>query len=83
MKLNLFDRFLQLFGVNITYEWCVVGCTIGRHVWDYRLEKCRNGTPVIAGGFLSVFKVENEEQAKELYNEFTQVADKRNKEKGY
>jgi hypothetical protein len=83
MKLSLYDRFLKLFGVNITYEWCVVGCLIGRHSWDYRLEKCRNGTPVISGGFLNVIKVQTEEHAKEIYDEFTEKAEKYNKEQGY
>ena len=83
MKLSFYDKFLKLFGVNTTFEWCVVGCLIGRHSWDYRLEKCRNGIPVIAGWFLNVVKVETEEKAKEIYGEFIKIAEDYNTKNGY
>ncbi len=54
-NLTLWDRFIWLFGVKTTFEWCVVGCQIGRHSWHVSYEKCRFGVPIRAGGFLTVY----------------------------
>ncbi len=82
-KLNLWDRILQLFGTVITWEWCLVGCTIGRHSWDISQEKCRNGVPVISGWFLTVYKFGNEEDARKMLVSFNEIAAIANKKKGF
>jgi hypothetical protein len=82
-RLTWWDRVLFLFGVETTWKWCVVGCTIGRHSWSYRQEKCRNGTPIIAGWFLTVITTSTEESARALCEDMQAAAEKYNKEKGY
>ncbi len=82
-RLTLYDRLLSLFGVRITWEWCLVGCTIGRHSWSLSQEKCRNGTPVISGGFLEVWKFSSEEDARAMLPRVTEAARLHNEAKGY
>lgn len=67
----------------VTYEWCVVGSTIGRHSWVAEKRKCKNGDPVGHGYFLTIVKCESEEDAKELLKEFNEIADKYNSFKDY
>jgi len=81
MKLNLWDKILAVFGIETTWQWCVVGCTIGRHSWTVRNEKCRNGTPIVSGGFLIVHKCPSKEFAETLCKDFVEIADKINAEK--
>lgn len=83
MKLTLWDKILKLFGVETTWEWCLVGCTIGRHSWLVSLEKCRNGTPLISGYFLTVIKFGSKESAEKALVDFQAAATVFNKEKGF
>lgn len=69
LKLSLYDKFLALFGVKITWEWCIVGSCIGKPYWSVQLEKCRNGMPVKAGGFLYVFPFPDEKSARTVLPE--------------
>jgi hypothetical protein len=84
MKLTLWDKILYLFSIKTTFEWCLVGSTgFGRHSWTVSKEKCRNGTPIIAGGFLDVIKVSTEENARKLLVECKVIANEYNKKHGY
>jgi hypothetical protein len=73
----------MLFGTKITWEWCMVGCTIGRHDWWVSHEKCRNGTPVIAGYFLTVYKFSKKEWAESACADFQKLANEFNRKNGY
>lgn len=83
MKMTLWDKVLGWFGVETTWEWCLIGCTIGRHSWYVSLEKCHNGTPVISGGFLWVIKYKNKEDAEKDLANYKEIADDYNKDHGY
>ena len=82
-QINLWDRLLGVFGVKTTFSWCLVGCTHGRHSWNVSLEKCRDGTPIISGWFLQVYKFDCKEVAEDVLAEFNMLAYKHNKENGY
>lgn len=84
-KINIYQKLnckikRYIFG-RITYEWCIVGNTIGRHCWALRKEKCINGVPKIAGGFLKVYKCSNKEEGLMDLEEFKKVADEINRNK--
>lgn len=74
-------RFFKWLFPAITYEWCVIVNTIGRHHVTVRKEKCKNGTPCIAGGFLQVFRCVDEEEARKVAEDFQVIADQHNKER--
>jgi len=80
---TFWDKIRLLFGTKITWEWCVVGCVVGKHTWHVYLEKCYNGTPIVSGGFLVVYKCESKEAADSLCEDFDEVAEKLNGERGY
>ncbi len=87
MKLTIWDRFIGLFGVKTSWQWCVVGCQIGRHSWSVSYEKCRSGTPIIAGGFLTVYgfgdAADSETNAKLGHQTCLDIAARHNAANGY
>ncbi len=82
-RLTWWDRVLRRFGVRVHWEWCITGCTIGRHSWSVVHEKCRNGTPVRSGYFLTIYKFPTEEAARAELPEFLSIAAMHNAEHGY
>ncbi len=83
MKLNLWDRVLQLFGVKVTEEWILIGCMLGRHSWSVERRKCRNGAPIGNGGFIWMIRFADEASAREALATCTLKADEINRKNGY
>jgi hypothetical protein len=77
----MIEKIFRFFFPVVTYEWCVVGSTIGRHSWWKEKRKCKNGTPVGTGYFLTIVHCEDETDADELLKEFNKIALKHNEEK--
>jgi len=77
----MFKSIFRFFFPVVTYEWCVVGTTIGRHGWDKEKRKCKNGVPVGTGYFLTILHCEDEADADECLKEFEEIAERHNKKR--
>lgn len=83
-RINILQRLCCMIRRNLfgrtSYKWCVVGNTIGRHVWTVRKEECINGIPKKAGGFLQIYECDSEDEARSLLVEFEEIAERANME---
>lgn len=81
--MRLLKRIYRWFFPEVTYEWCLVGNTIGKHTWTVKKCKCYDGTPEGAGWFLTFYKCPDEKAARKLLSGFKEEAEKINKRNGY
>lgn len=61
---------------TVTYEYCVVGSTLGKHSWVMEQRKCINGDPIGHGYFLTIVKCESKKDAEALLKDFNEIADR-------
>lgn len=74
--LTRWHRFISLFGIKTSWQWCAVGDAMSREPgFKPSLEECRNGKPLIAGGFLWVFPFGDDRKAcEEFCQECNEIA---------